>query len=144
MTGLDEIRAMIARGKRPPMMELLDIDLTEVDRGHVVFTATPSRAVYNPIGIVHGGFAATLLDSACGLAASSATDVPMNCITLEIKIAYHAAMHEHVGPVRAIGSLLSIGKRVAFTEGRLVDADDRLYASATSTLIVSPRSAGRG
>lgn len=139
MTGLEEIRAMIARGRRPPMMELLDIDLVEVDIGHVVFAATPGAAHYNPMGMVHGGFAATMLDSACGLAASSATDVPKNCVTLEIKIAYHAALSAQTGPVRAIGRLLSIGRRVAFTEARLVDANDRLCASATSTLMVSER-----
>jgi uncharacterized protein (TIGR00369 family) len=139
MTGLDEIRAMIAAGKRPPMMELLDIDLAEVDHGHVVFTATPGALHYNPLGIVHGGFAATMLDSACGLAASSATDTPMNCVTLEIKISYHAALTARTGEVRAIGRLLSIGKRVAYTEAKLIGAEDRLYASATSTLLISER-----
>lgn len=139
MTGLDEIRAMIAVGRRPPMMELLDIDLAEVDRGHVVFAATPGALHYNPMGIVHGGFAATMLDSACGLAANSATDTPMNCVTLEIKISYHAALTARSGRVRAIGRLLTIGRRVAYTEAKLVGADDRLYASATSTLLLSER-----
>jgi len=139
MTGLDEIRAMIAAGKRPPMMELLDIDLAEVDYGHVIFTATPSGLHYNPLGIVHGGFAATLLDSACGLAASSATDAAMNCVTLEIKISYHVALTARSGEVRAVGRLLSIGKRVAYTEAKLLGAEDKLYASATSTLLLSER-----
>jgi len=139
MTGLDEIRLLMKTGKRLPMMELLDIDLAEVDKGLVTFSATPGRSVYNPMGIVHGGFAATILDSACGLAANSATEVPMNCITLEIKIAYHAALTEHVGEVRAIGRVLSIGKRVAYTEARLLDANERLYASASSTLLLSER-----
>lgn len=141
MTGLDEIRAMIAVGRRPPMMELLNIDLVEADIGHVVFTAAPGVAHYNPLGIVHGGFAAALLDSACGLAASSATDVPKTCVTLEIKISYQAALTAQTGPVRAIGRLVSLGRRVAFTEARLVDAADRLCATATSTLLVSDRAA---
>lgn len=139
MTGLDEIRAMIATGKRPPMMALLDIDLAEVEHGHVVFTATPGARHYNPLGIVHGGFAATMLDSACGLAASSATDIPMTCVTLEIKISYHAALSARTGEVRAIGRLLSIGRRIACTEAKLIGADDKLYASATSTLLMSER-----
>jgi len=121
------------------MMELLDIDLTEIDAGHVVFVATPGVSHFNPLGIVHGGFAATMLDSACGLAASSATEVPMSCVTLEIKISYHAALTAQTGPVRAIGRLVSLGRRVAFTEARLVDVNERLYASATSTLLVSER-----
>ena len=139
MTGRDEIGAMIERGIRPPMMELLDIDLAEVAEGRVVFTAIPSRRLYNPIGTVHGGFAATILDSACGLAANSATKVPTDCITLELKISYHAAMHEKTGPIRAIGTVVSIGSRVAHTEAKLFDANDRVYASATSTLLLSPR-----
>lgn len=139
MTGLDEIRAMIAGGRRPPMMELLDIDLLEVDTGHVVFSAMPGTAHYNPMGIVHGGFAATMLDSACGLAANSATDVPMTCVTLEIKISYHAALTAQTGQIRAIGRLLSLGRRVAFTEARLVGINEKLYATATSTLLVSDR-----
>jgi uncharacterized protein (TIGR00369 family) len=139
MTGLDEIRAMIAGGKRPPMMELLDIDLVEVDHGHVVFEATPGALHYNPMSIVHGGFAATMLDSACGLAASSATDLPMNCVTLEIKISYHAALSARSGRVRAVGRLLTIGRRVAYTEAKLIGAEDKMYASATSTLLLSER-----
>lgn len=144
MTGLDEIRAMIAGGRRPPMMELLDIDLAEVDHGYVVFEATPGALHYNPMGIVHGGFAATMLDSACGLAASSATDTPMNCVTLEIKISYHAALRACSGRVRAVGRLLTIGRRVAYTEAKLLGAEDRLYASATSTLLLSERRADIG
>jgi uncharacterized protein (TIGR00369 family) len=141
MTGLEEIRAMIAIGRRPPMMELLDIDLVEVDRGHVVFAATPSETLYNPMGIVHGGFAATMLDSACGLAAHSMTETVKNCVTLELKVAYHRAMDRHTGPVQAIGRIISMGSRIAHTEARLVGADGQLYASATSTLLVSERSA---
>lgn len=140
ITGLDEIRIMIDQGVRPPMMDLLDIDLAEAEKGRVVFTATPSRRTYNPIGIVHGGFAATILDSACGLAANSATTVPTDCITLELKISYHAALHDRIGPVRAIGTVVSLGKRVAHTEAKLVDAEDRVFATATSTLLLSARS----
>ena len=139
MTGLDEIKAMIASGRRPPMLELLDISLLEVAEGHVVFGATPGRSVYNPMGVVHGGFAATMLDTACGVVASSATKTPRNCMTLELKISYHRALDENTGPVRAIGTVLSIGRRVAHVEARLVDKQDRLCASATSTLLLSER-----
>ncbi len=139
VTGLDEIRAMIEQGQRPPMMDLLDISLADAEEGRVVFTATPSRRVYNPLGIAHGGFAATMLDSACGLAAKSAMKDRGNCVTLELKIAYHAALDDTVGEVRAIGTLVSMTRRVAHTQARLVDANDRLYASATSTLLLSVR-----
>ena len=138
-TGLDEIRLMIERGIKPPMMDLLGIDLTEAEEGRVVFTATPSRRVYNPLGIAHGGFAATLLDSACGLAAKSATKDLTDCVTLELKISYHAALDENVGEVRAIGTVVSMGRRVAHTTAKIVDSDDRLYATATSTLLLAAR-----
>jgi uncharacterized protein (TIGR00369 family) len=139
MTGLDEIKALIERGKRPPMMELFDIDLEEVEAGHVVFAATPDRQSYNLMNIVHGGYAAILLDSACGIAASSAAREPVNCVTLELKIAYHAAITDRTGRLRATGAVLSMGKRVAHTEAKLVDESGRLYASATSTLLLSER-----
>lgn len=138
-TGLDEIRLMIERGIKPPMMDLLDIDLTAAEEGRVVFTATPSRRVYNPLGIAHGGFAATLLDSACGLAAKSATSDLTDCVTLELKISYHAALDESVGEVRAIGTVVSMGRRVAHTKAEIVDSGDRLYATATSTLLLAAR-----
>lgn len=138
-SGLQELQAMMARGVRPPMMELMDIDLVEAEEGRVVFAATPGRSVYNPLGIAHGGFAATLLDSACGIAAHSAMKVPRNCVTLELKVAYHRAMTEATGRVRAIGTVLSMGNSVAYTEARLVDGEGRLHASATSTLLMTDR-----
>jgi len=134
-TGLTQLRAMMRRGWRPPMMELLRMDLSEVEEGRVVFTGRPEAAFYNPMGIVHGGYAATLLDSACGLAAHSALRSGRGFVTLELKVAYHRAMDERTGPVRAIGKLLSMTRKVAFTEASLVDAQDRLCASATSTLL---------
>ena len=139
MTGLEEIQALVARGIRPPMMELLDIDLVHAERGHVVFSAAPSREVYNFMGIAHGGYAATLLDSACGIAAFCASEMPVNCVTLELKVAYHAALTEHTGTVRAIGTIVSMGKRVAYTEAKILDQNNKLYASATSTLLLTPR-----
>ncbi|PZU06846.1 PaaI family thioesterase [Sphingomonas sp.] len=139
MTGLDEIRKLMAVGKRPPMMELLDIDLIEADHGRVVFAATPTQQSYNIMGIVHGGYAATLLDSACGVAVSAAAEKPVTCVTLELKVAYHAALTDQVGTVRAIGQIVSMGRRVAYTEAKLVDANDKLFASATSTLLITER-----
>jgi uncharacterized protein (TIGR00369 family) len=135
-TGLDQIKAMMASGRRPAMMDLLDLNLTEIELGRAVFTARPSAAVYNPMGVVHGGYAATVLDSACGLAVHSRLDAGQGYTTLELKIAYHRAMDKNTGMLRAIGTVLSIGRRVAFAEAKLIGPDDRLYASATSTLLV--------
>jgi uncharacterized protein (TIGR00369 family) len=88
------------------------------------------------MGVVHGGYAATLLDSACGIATLTRLPSGHKFTTLELKVAYHKAMDERTGPVRAEAKVTSIGRRVAFTEGRLTVGEGRLLASATSTLLV--------
>ena len=136
LTGLETLRAMIASRRKPPIAVTLDFDLLEVDEGRAVFVGTPGPHAYNPIGVIHGGYAATLLDSACGCAVHSALGAQQAYTTLELKVAYHRALTSDTGPVRAEGKVLSIGRRVAFAEGRIVDAAGKLYASATSTLLV--------
>jgi uncharacterized protein (TIGR00369 family) len=88
---------------------------------------------------VHGGYAATLLDSACGCAAHSRLTALQAFTTLELKVAYHKRITKDTGLLRAEGNLLSFGQRVAFAEARLTDAQGTLYASATSTLLVFNR-----
>jgi uncharacterized protein (TIGR00369 family) len=110
--------------------------LIEIDTGLAVFQGNPDRSVYNPLGSVHGGYAATLLDSACGCAAHSCLDPRQGYTTLELKVAYHRPLSDTSGPVRAEGRILSIGRRVAFAEAKLMDAQGRLCASATSTLLI--------
>jgi uncharacterized protein (TIGR00369 family) len=102
----------------------------------VVFEATPDIHVYNPLGTVHGGFAATMLDFACGYAVLSKMLPGQSFSTLEIKVAYHKPMTKDTGPVRAEGKIITFGRRAAFTEATLTDLDKRLYASATSSLII--------
>lgn len=136
MTGLEQVRALLAAGKQPPIGETLAFSLVEVAKGQAVFEGLPDRRAYNPLGTIHGGYAATLLDSACGIATHSALAEGQSYTTLELKIAYHRAMTENTGPVRATGTVLSIGRRVAFAEAKLTDAEGRLLASATSTLLV--------
>lgn len=136
--GLELIRSRMLDAAPHGMATLLDMRVTAADEGEVTLTATPTRQHYNLIGVVHGGFAATLLDSACGLAAVAATRAPSRCLTLEIKVAYHAALTDSTGPVHARGRVLKIGRRTAFTEARLEDDAGRLYASATSTLLIEP------
>lgn len=116
-TGLEMLRSMIAAGKRPPMAETLDIRLVEVETGCAVFAGTPGAGVYNPLGVVHGGYAATLLDSACGCAVHASLGADQTYTTLELKVAFHRALRADTGPVRAEGRVLSIGRRVAFAEG---------------------------
>lgn len=134
--GLARVKALLAAGGRPPIGETLDFTLVEVDLGRAVFEGVPGRNVYNPMGFVHGGYAATLLDSACGIATASKLAAGEAFTTIEIKVVYHKAMNEHTGAVRAEAVVVSMGRRIAYAEAKLVDADGRLMASATSTLLV--------
>ncbi len=137
-TGIEQLRAMMA-GPGPGIARTLGFTLTEVEEGRVVFEGEPDERAYNPIGTVHGGYAATLLDSACGCAVHSRLTAAQGYTTLELKVAYHKAMTAQTGPVRAEGRVTTLGRRAAFAEARIVDADGRLYASATSTLLVFDR-----
>jgi len=138
-TGLEQLRALRDSGRAAAIGETLGFSLAEVEEGRVVFEATPDRRVYNPIGTVHGGFAATLLDSACGCAVHSKMSASQGYTTLELKVAYHKAMTDQTGLVRAEGRVVSVGRRAAFAEATLTDSAGRLYASATSTLLVFDR-----
>lgn len=139
LDGLSQLRALIASGRRPGIAVTLDFTLAEVESGFAVFTGTPGEHVYNPIGMVHGGYAATLLDSACGCAAHTRLSPTQAYTTLELKVAFHKAITRDTGPMRAEARLLSFGRRAAFAEGKLIDAEGRLYASATSTLLIFDR-----
>jgi uncharacterized protein (TIGR00369 family) len=136
LTGLEQLRAFLSGGKRPGIGVSLDFKLADVQEGHVTFEGTPGEHAYNPIGTIHGGYAATLLDSACGCAVHSKLSATQTYTTLELKVAYLKAMTKDTGPVRAEGRLISIGRRVAFAEATLKDEKGRLYATATSTLLV--------
>ena len=136
LSGLEQLRALIAAGRRPGIAETLQFTLSEVSEGRAVFEGVPGEHAYNPIGMVHGGYAATLLDSACGCAVHASLAAGQGYTTLELKVAYHKAITSKTGLVRAIGTVVSIGRRAAFADGRLEDASGRLLASATSTLLV--------
>jgi uncharacterized protein (TIGR00369 family) len=142
LTGLEQLKLAFDR-ERPGygrgIGRTLKFEVVEMEEGRVVFGGTPDRDVYNPIGTVHGGYAATLLDSAVGCAVHSALPAGKGYTTLELKVAYHRAMTEATGPVRAEGKVVQLGRRAAFAEGRLTDEQGRLYATATSTLLVFDR-----
>jgi len=136
LSGLERLRTMMEAGHLTGIEQTLGFRLIEVEDGRVVVEGTPGLHVYNPFGVVHGGYAASLLDNACGYAAQSKMAPGQTCTTLELKVAYHKAMTKETGPVRAEGKIVSIGRRAAFTEARLTDIAGKLYASATSSLIV--------
>jgi uncharacterized protein (TIGR00369 family) len=139
LDGLGQLKLLIADGRKPPIAETLGFELVEVEEGLAVFEGEPGHSVYNPIGSVHGGYAATLLDSACGCAVHSRLSATQAYTTLELKVMFHRALSETSGRVRAEGRLLSFGRRVAFAEARLTDGQGRLCATATSTLLIFDR-----
>jgi uncharacterized protein (TIGR00369 family) len=132
-TGLEQLQTLLASGKGAPIGQTLKFRLVEIAEGHAVFEAEPGIHAYNPIGSVHGGFAATLLDSALGCAVHSRLKADQIHTTLELKVAYHRAITVETG------SVMTMGRRTAYAEGRIVDANDRLLASATSTLLLMDR-----
>ena len=138
--GIEQLRAMAAGDiAGPGIGRSLHFRLTDVEQGRVVFESEPGDYAANPIGTIHGGYAATLLDSACGCAVHSQLAPGQGYTTLELKVAYHRAMTIDTGPVRAVGEVISMGRRAAFAEAKLLDSNDRLIASATSTLLVFDR-----
>ena len=104
--------------------------------GRAVFEGLPEFRLYNPIGSVHGGFAATLLDSALGCAIFSTLAKGEAWTTLELKLNFVRAMNKDTGPVRAEGRIIHRGRTIATAEGRLVDAEGRVYAHATTTCMI--------
>jgi uncharacterized protein (TIGR00369 family) len=99
----------------------------------------PGRTGLDPLGVVHGGYAATLPDSACGVSVQSRLGLSQSHTTLELKVAFHKAITADTGLVRAEGQVVALGRRAGFAEARLTDADGRLYASATSSLLIIDR-----
>lgn len=139
LTGLETLQALIALGGRPPIGETLDFTLTEIGDGFAVFEGTPGVHAYNPLGTVHGGYAATLLDSACGCALHTKLSATQIYTTLELKVSYIKAITAKTGPLRAEGRVISAGRRAGFTEAVLKGPSGRIYATATSTLLVMER-----
>lgn len=137
MSGLDFLRAWFeGRLPSPPIGQALDFAGTEVELGRVVFAGVPDERFYNPIGTVHGGYAATLLDSCMGCAVHSMLEAGQGYTTLEIKINYVRAMTKDTGRVTAEGKVVHMGRQVATAEGWLRDSGGRVLAHGTTTCIV--------
>ena len=137
MAGIDFLRGIRDRKlPAPPIAKLLGFDLVEVEPGHAVFEITPGERHYNPIGVVHGGLAMTLLDSCMGCAVQTHMAAGTGYTTLEAKTNLVRAITAETGKLRAIGRTLHVGKRMATAEGRLEDAAGKLYAHSSTTCIV--------
>jgi len=137
MSGIDYFRKLMSGELPPPaMLDLLGIKLVEVEPGRVVFTATADERFYNGTGVAHGGFAASLLDTALGCAINSAMPVGRRFTTLELKVNLTRPLTKEAGPLRCEASIVHVGGRTATSEGRIVDANGKLYAHGTTTCIV--------
>ncbi|GHD20749.1 PaaI family thioesterase [Tianweitania populi] len=135
--GLSLLQAIrTGRSARPPVAETFDFAIVELEPGRIVIETTPPATMLNPDGAITGGYPATMLDSACGLALQSSLAAGQSYKTLELKVAFHRGLSVESGPLRTTGETVSHGRRVAFTRGELHDRNGRLCASATSTLLV--------
>ena len=140
LTGMEFLQKIVAGElPPPPIASLLDFELVELSEGHAIFAVEPKEYHYNPIGVVHGGLAATLLDSAMGCAVHSTLPAGAGYTTLEIKVNFVRPITAGTGRVRAEATLIHLGGRTATAEGRVIDEAGKLYAHATTTCLILRR-----
>ncbi|ULH17269.1 PaaI family thioesterase (plasmid) [Deinococcus sp. KNUC1210] len=140
MSGLDYLKA-IARGEYPPppIGQTMGFSVPtedDVHKGRVVFRLRPEEYHYNPIGSVHGGVFATLLDSALGCAIHTMLPAGVGYTTLELKVNYLRPLKSGMGEVQAVGEVLSVSRQVATAQAQVLDERGRLYAHATTTCLI--------
>lgn len=137
MSGLEFVQGL-AQGTLPlnTIARTLGYDVSEAASGRVVVTAEPGGIHLNPAGTVHGGFAATLLDSCMGLAVQSTLEKGLGQTTLEFKISLLRPITPATGPIKAEGVVMSRGRRVGTAEGRITDGNGRLLAHGTTTCLI--------
>ncbi|MEV0643244.1 PaaI family thioesterase [Streptomyces sp. NPDC050619] len=139
MAGIDFLRELKAgRLPGPPVNYTVDFTLDEVEPGRAVFSLTPGEEHYNPIGSVHGGIFATLLDSAAGCAVQSTLPQGVAYTSLDLTVKFLRRITVETGTVRAIGTIVNKGRQTALAQAELVDASDRLLAHATSSCMLFP------
>jgi uncharacterized protein (TIGR00369 family) len=139
VSGLEFLRDLAAgRLPAPPVSATLDMTLEEVEFGRAVFSLLPGEEHYNPIGSVHGGVFATLLDSAAGCAVQSTLPTGMAYTSLDLNVKFLRRITVDTGRVRAVGTVLNGGRRTALAEAKLIDDQDRLLAHATSSCLLFP------
>jgi uncharacterized protein (TIGR00369 family) len=137
LSGRDYLTAMIeGRIPAPPIAKLMGFHLAQIGEGLAVFECTPGEQHYNPIGVVHGGLACTLLDSAMGCAVHVTLPAGVAYTTLEVKVNLVRAITATTGLLRAEGRIIYNGKRMATSEGRLIDSAGKLYAHGTTTCMI--------
>lgn len=139
MSGMELItRIFNGESPAPPISKLMDFRGVSIEKGRAVFAGNPGIEHYNPIGSVHGGYAATLLDSCMGCAVHSMLEVGQGYTTLEFKVNFVRPMTVKTGRVLAEGKIVHFGRRTATAEGWLRDEGGNLLAHATCTCLVFP------
>ncbi|KAA0078472.1 PaaI family thioesterase [Tardiphaga sp. P9-11] len=137
-SGLELVqRAFAAGGFARGIGRTLGIKGESAEQGKVVLVGSPNEDHYNPLGTVHGGYAATMLDGAIALAVQTSLPAGTGYATLDLKVTYIRAMTAASGPIRAEGRIIHMGRRMAATEGTLTDKDGRLCAHATATCMIT-------
>ena len=136
LSGLELLNRMGRDLPGPPILDTLSIEIEEVGQGRVVFAMDPAEFHENPLGTVHGGVLATLLDSATGCAVHSTLPAGVGYTTTSLTITYTRPVTPRTGRIRCVGTVLSRGRRTALAEAQVLDSADRLMAHATSTLLV--------
>lgn len=143
MSGLDYMRAMLeGRIPPPPIAKTLDFLPTLVEEGRVIFSVVPSEFHYNPIGVVHGGLAATLLDSALGCAVQTVVPMGMAYTTIELHVNYVRAITKDSGQIDCEATILHLGRQLATAQAKITDAQGKLYAHGTTTCLIFPMPSG--
>jgi uncharacterized protein (TIGR00369 family) len=139
LDGLSLMKGIMeGRFPAPPISRALGFSISHIEHGRVTFDYEPVFDHYNPLGSVHGGIAATLLDSVMGCCIHTTLKAGTGYTTVEIKVNYVRAMTDKTGLVQAEGKIINVGSRIATSEGRLVDSAGRLLAHGTTTCLIFP------
>ncbi|MBY0233370.1 MAG: PaaI family thioesterase [Burkholderiaceae bacterium] len=139
-TGLQVMTALLEGDlPHPYMADTFDCELVELGDGVAIFQATPQLKHYNPLGSVHGGWYATLLDFALGCAVQTKLPAGRGYTTSQINVNIVRAAHMKTGPLRCVGTALHVGRQVGMSEARIVGPDGKLYAHATTTCVIFDR-----
>lgn len=137
LSGLEYLRKIVAGElPQPPISALLGFRVVELSEGRALFAVKPAEYHYNPIGVVHGGLAATLLDSAMGCAVHSTLPAGAGYTSLEIKVNYIRPMTAEMGLLRCEAKVIHVGARTATAEGRILDEQEKLYEHGTTTCMI--------
>ncbi len=140
MSGIEAIRAVRdGRVPRPPIGHLMNFSIVEVDEGRVVFEGYPGEEHYNPIGVVHGGFALTLFDSAMGCAIHTLLPQGVAYTTTDVQVRFIRGITKDTGPVRCEATAVHVGRSTAVAEAKLRDGDGRVLGTGTTACAILRR-----